>query len=320
MSTDYIVRVDSVGIPKHKGITKQNIEEFGKLLQKPSDFSKWYIKSKSKSKLYDMVKNCDNCDIAKKLNSYYESDIFNKNDVMVGGSNVLAYGGILFLLGIVYYLFSRNNIKSNALYKLNNNQRGGTIKVFKGGTFSTVYIVSKSEKTYALKIGRTDINYSHEIKIYGKLNKDPKLNSFVVKAYGGGSIPINQDNLPDTLTFEFFKSIDSSKILYELQKSDEDPSIRGFRHYSGIYGQIMNYFKEDSLNYIITDYDENFKSPTTENMRVSPEFEQKPVIDKSILFENIIKTLLYMNVTYDFAHNDLHELNILLLFLKKWDT
>ena len=300
---DYCVRINNIGEPAHKGISNKNIKEFGNLLKNgSSDFSRWF--TKNKQNLYNTIKNTGESKMANELNDYYSMDIFNKISVMVGGSNLAVFGGILFLVAIVYYMFYRNQTKTNVLEKLNDVQQGGTIEQIYSN-FSIVYRISKDSKEYALKISNKKginsrkIAYAGEIENYTILNRDPKLENLVLKMYGGGNFEITRGE-----PFNFYFT--NGKLFYSI--TPEHNEI-----YNGIITD-SNVCKNDDGSdglcigsYIITEFAIGYDT-LKDVLLTHPDI---PDIKKSVLFENILRTIIYMFDKHNFIHGDLHGGNVL---------
>ena len=316
---DYCVRINNIGDPAHKGISNKNIEEFGNLLKNgSSDFSKWF--TKNKQNLYNTVKQTGESKMASELNDYYDMDIFNKSSVMVGGSNLAVFGGILFLVAIVYYLFYRNKTKKNVLQKLNDVQHGGTATQIYGPSNyqelnhfrSLVYKISKDNHDYALKISNSqnpesrENAYVSEYKIYKLLNKDPLLKKVILQCYGEESSRVSRTNL-----FNFNFTIDGNKEL--LHSAHPDSAM----HTTIVNNTFICTDDEDEptdclISYIVLDYAEGYQSLisyTRPGGNIVGTI--KPSLSKGILFENILRTIIYMHTNYNLVHSDLHGNNVL---------
>ena len=315
---DYCVRINNIGDPAHKGISNKNIEEFGHLLKNgSSDFSKWF--TKNKQNLYNTVKQTGESKIARNLNDYYSMDIFNKNSVMVGGSNLAVFGGILFLMAIVYYLFYRNKTKKNVLQKLNDVQHGGTATQIYGPAKyshryqfrSLVYKISKDSHDYALKISNSqnpesrENAYVSEYEIYKLLNKDPLLKKVILQCYGEESSRVSRTN-----PFNFNFTIDGNKEL--LHSAHPDSAM----HTTIVNNTFICTDDEDGptdclISYIVLDYAEGYQSLISYTRPGGARGTIEPSLYNGILFENILRTIIYMHDKYNFVHYDLHGNNVL---------
>ena len=149
---------------------------------------------------------------------------------------------------------------------------------------------------FVIKITPKEFDDTNEINIYKELSETPFKNR-IIKYYGDGDFPVLQNyNKGDDFQINFDVPGASNKIVL-INYSD----IR-------LWDEIIQYqlhHANKEFQYLVMEYDDNYKI-------LKDQLPLIPNSQKCLLFENIARVLLDLNISIGFSHWDLHCRNILI--------
>jgi len=155
-----------------------------------------------------------------------------------------------------------------------------------------IYIISKDNKQYVLKITSDEKENRKEIDIYKELNAITELgfNNRVIKVYGNGKIKFDDIKGRKPIIFKF----SDGKELFRITKNQ-------VKQYIAVYN--IGRVGERDLLYNIMEYDSTYnplRKYMDKHKKVSCEFIQ-----------SVIEDLIMLNDKYGFSHWDLNSSNLL---------